>query len=195
MAPAPRAKWDMRAKLAGIGAVDVAGMRISTARIADEQALKAVVQILSENLLCSMSTVTAQHRAHISTAYFCFSEELVLYFLTHPGSMHCRNLLANSSMAVAVFSSSQNWADPDKGLQLFGTCNMTDGNESVRAERLYAERFPAYVEWRRQLRGEDLPLAYRFYGFVAEKVKILEEREFGDAVFVCGSVNRREGSA
>lgn len=180
----------MRTRLVDLRPVDVTGVRTRVAGVSDEPALQTLFVILNENVLCSMSTVTAGQRAHINTAYFCFSEELVLYFLSHPDSLHCRNLAKNSSMAVSVFSSSQKWTDPGRGIQLFGRCNRAEGEESLNAERLYANRFPAYLEWRRQRGGGDLALAYRFYSFVAENVKILEEREFGDAVFVEGEVNR-----
>ena len=64
--------------------------------------------------------------------------------------------------------------------------------ENPNAEQLYAQRFPAYSAWRQDLIEGDLALAYRFYEFLPQKIKILDEKQFGDAVFVCADVTRCE---
>ena len=63
------------------------------------------------------------------------------------------------------------------------------------AERLYGKRFPPYAKWMagRNEVGKRLR-TYRFYRFVARKVKILDEREFGAGVFVVAFVIRPGGS-
>jgi uncharacterized protein YhbP (UPF0306 family) len=142
------------------------------------------------NPLCSLSTVTPDARAHINTVYFCYSEELELYFLSHPRSMHCRNVAANSSMAMAVFSSKQQWLGPDRGVQLFGTAIQAENTEASKAEELYAKRFSAYRNWRSAGLGK-LESEYRFYRFVALRLKVLDEVSLGDAVFVSAAVDRK----
>lgn len=158
-----------------------------------EQKIKASIShMLQENVLCSMSTVTNHNRAHINTAYFSFSQELELYFLSDPSSLHCRNLSANPSMAMTIFNSSQNWIDPGLGLQLFGSCKETKGHHTVKAETMYVKRFPAYRKWKAGFikDGQRGSLWYRFYRFIPRVIKILDEREFGDAVFIFASVKR-----
>ena len=165
-------------------------IRVKTKGFSDERVLTSVFRILRENVLCSIATVTEQNLAHINTAYFCYSDELDLYFLSEPLSRHCRNLLANPSMAVAVYNSSQNWGGPDRGLQLFGTCRQARGAQAGKAERLYAERFPAYRDWVANLREDDAELGYRLYRFLTARLKVLDESEFGEAVFVRVAVTR-----
>jgi uncharacterized protein YhbP (UPF0306 family) len=146
--------------------------------------------MLRGNVLCSIATVGRGNRAHISTAYFCHSEQLELYFLSHPNSVHCRNLSQNSSAAIAVFSSAQNWGGPDSGLQLFGSCGEARGAQTGKAERLYGERFPKYSNWVRSQRGEpgqDL----RFYRFAVTRLKVLDDKAFGDGVVCHAAVERR----
>ena len=164
-------------------------------QISDKRVQSSVFGILGQNVLCSMSTVGPKNRAHINTAYFAYSPELELYFLSDSDSRHCRNLLRNPSMAIAVFSSSQEWSGHDRGIQLFGTCRRPRGRDAERAEHAYGDRFAAYGEWLRGTREADRTRvarlrSYAFYRFLPTDVKILDEREFG-AVFVVASVPTR----
>ena len=154
-----------------------------------------MLRILRNDVLCSIATVRGS-RAHVNTAYFAFSPALELYFLSAPDSVHCRNLEANPSMAMTVFSTAQTWGKPDRGVQLFGIAREARGHEADVAERWYAKRFRAYAlavagtseanrRQTRQLRS------YRFYRFVPVKAKILDEREFGGGVFVAVAIPRR----
>lgn len=165
-------------------------------RFSEGRVKGSILRILRGNVLCSMSTVAGGHRAHINTAYFCYSEDLELYFLSDPSSVHCRNLSTNSSMAMTVFSSSQKWGGPDRGMQLFGTCSELRERQATKAEQLYTKRFPSYGEWMAGLSKNDQLRAfrYRFYRFLPRKVKVLDEAKFGGAVFVIAAVRRDLGS-
>ena len=72
-----------------------------------------------------------------------------------------------------------------KGLQLFGECHNT--NELAKGEgyERYAARFPAFKEWIESLAPEDLKaVASRFFRFEPTRIKILDELEFGEEVFI-----------
>lgn len=161
----------------------------------DRRVQRSLARILRENVLCSMSTIAPRHRAHINTAYFRYSRELELFFLSDPSSLHCRNVRGNPSIAMAVFRSDQPWDKPGRGVQLFGRCSEVRGRKAKEAEELCGERFPAYG---RHLRGKSVEdrrmaaglRAYRFYRFVPRTVKILDEAEFGGGVFVVADVER-----
>jgi hypothetical protein len=99
-------------------------------------------------------------------------------------------------MAMTVFRSEQPWDEPGRGAQLFGRCAQARGRKTREAEALYGTRFPAYGRHLRGRREEDRRMAkglraYRFYRFVPRTVKILDEAEFGSAVFVVADVPRR----
>ena len=94
-----------RARLANIGSCNVRGIRIVTKGLSEGQVRRSVFRILKDTVLCSMATVTGDNRAHINTAYFCYSDELELYSLSHPNSLHCRNLSTNASMACLLYTS------------------------------------------------------------------------------------------
>jgi len=157
---------------------------------------RSVFRILRDSALCSMSTVAPGNRAHINTAYFCYSPDLNFYFLSDPDSLHCKNVERNPSMAMMVMNSSQTWGGSDRGIQLFGTCHRVRGPAAKEAERRYGSRFPAYATWLRRTdrsgrRGADLLRSYAFYRFVPTRIKILDEAEFGGAAFVIAGVTRR----
>jgi uncharacterized protein YhbP (UPF0306 family) len=146
--------------------------------------------VLEENGLCAWATVTQDGRAHINIGYFAQSTDFHLYLLSHPASLHCRNLATNASMAVAVFVSPQDWTAPGRGTQLFGSCTEVGGDEVRNADQVYGHRYTAYTAWKAALKPDDPARQYRFYRFVPDRIKILDEVEFGDAVFVQAEIVR-----
>jgi uncharacterized protein YhbP (UPF0306 family) len=165
-----------------------------------ERLHQVVARILKANMLCSMATRGDREQPHIHAAFFCFSDELALYFLSHPGAAHSRHLLRAREMAVAVFDGLQPWGAAHKGLQLFGRCALAEGAEEARARELYAARFPLYVDFtHRSTEGGPTPAStffeLRFYAFRPDRVKILDEDEFGDEVLVTAEVVNSSSSA
>jgi hypothetical protein len=160
------------------------GIKVIERNLSDERVQKSIRSILRENLLCSMATVAPGNRSHINTAYFCYSQDFELYFLSYPTSLHCRNLKSNPSMAMAIFSSKQTWGEPDRGLQLFGSCQEVRGPGEKRGRALYRERFPRYGSESPSLRQ------LRLYQFLPRRIKVFDEVEFGGGVFVNTYVRR-----
>lgn len=175
----------------GIHNVDVTGSPIDGPTVSEGGLRQSVFRVLEANVLCSMATVTPDGHAHINTAYFSYSDKLELYFWSHPDSLHCRNLQGNPSMAMTVFSSVQQWTNPGLGLQLFGPCEQASGSSANEAERSYRTRFPPYDKWREILKEDDPASRYRYYRFAVTAVKVLDEKDVGDAVWVLASVVRQ----
>jgi hypothetical protein len=154
----------------------------------------AVARILGANLLCSMATRGESGMPHMNTAFFCFSPDLILYFLSLPDSLHSHNLRHVPHMAVGVFDSRQHWGDPLAGLQFLGT-GAPAGLPAVReAQELYGARFPRYREqvagsWSGHAR-HSLLQRLQFYGFRPDRVHILDECEFGEDVFISARIVR-----
>ncbi len=86
-------------------------------------------------------------------------------------------------MAVTVFSSQQIWAGSDQGLQLFGLGGETIGRNLLKAEESYGNRFPGYMDWRKNLHPPDLGLEYRLYRFRAVRAKVYDEKSWKRSVF------------
>jgi len=165
-------------------------------RVSELRIRTSVLRILARNKLCSISTVARGNRAHINTAFFAFSNDFELYFLSDPGSLHCRNLSRNPSMAMTVFDSSQEWEASGRGLQMFGVCHRTRGDARRRATQVYGSRFPAFARWMNDTTEANQKRAgrlrsYALYRFLPNRVKVLDEKEFGGAVFIIAAVDRR----
>jgi uncharacterized protein YhbP (UPF0306 family) len=135
--------------------------------------------LLDESTLCSIATVSGK-QPHVNTAYFAWSADFRLVWLSEPRAKHSRNLRANRSAAVAVFNSHQIWGKPDRGIQLFGSAHELSGDAAEAAEHTYAGRFPAY-------RPDDNS-AYAFYELRPRTLKLFDEPELGRGVFVTARV-------
>jgi uncharacterized protein YhbP (UPF0306 family) len=138
--------------------------------------IKAVARSLLEaSTLCAISTVSPGDRAHVNTAYFAWTEELDVLWLSDPEAQHSRNLSRNPTAAIAVYDSTQTWGKPDRGIQLFGRAREA----APALEPVYAKRFPAYE-----------PTGYRLYRFRPNRLKLFDERALGPGVFVTVRVGR-----
>jgi uncharacterized protein YhbP (UPF0306 family) len=174
----------MSATFTQIRAIRVDGRPTEIEALTAERVRRSIIRILDGTSLGAWATVTTGGEAYVNTAYYSYSEDLVLHFMSHPDSLHCLNVSANSSMAVAIFASEQKWTDPGRGLQLFGRCDQLRGEDAATAEREYRQRFRAYTDWKGSLKPGNTALDYQFYHFVPRVVKLLDEAEFGDAVWV-----------
>jgi uncharacterized protein YhbP (UPF0306 family) len=154
----------------------------SKRRIASRRLAATARRLLDASTLCAVATVAPGARAHVNTAYFAWSPEFDLVWLSEPRARHSRNIRANPSVAVAVFSSEQNWGKADRGIQLFGTARELDRAGAGDAEALYAARFPDYEP--------DEMGAYRFYVLRTRRLKVFDEAELGAGVFVTARVGR-----
>ena len=174
--------------LSVIRIVDAASVPIPMSRITNRQIQRSVYQTLADNVLCSIASVTAEGNAHINTAYFSYTPDLKVYFLSHPNALHCQNILSNPSMALAIFSSNQTWGSPDRGLQLFGMCKQVTGREANKADRLYGKRFAKYAAWKANLASNLPERDYRLYRFITSELKVFDEKELGAGIFVVARV-------
>ena len=138
-------------------------------------------QLLQASTLCTIATVTPRGTAHANTAYFAWSQNFELVWLSEPRATHSRNLRANASAAIAVYDSSQTWGEPDRGIQLFGMARETSGDAAAETWTLYVKRFPRFAD-------SDLE-AYRFYTFRPRRLKLFDERTLGPATFVTARVD------
>lgn len=162
----------------------MSGMTVkrSSRRVAATRITTLARRLLDASTLCAISTVSRPGRAYVNTAYFAWSSTFRLVWLSAPEATHSKNLRSNPSAAVAVYDSTQTWGGPDRGIQLVGTARELSGRTAAEAERLYAQRFPAYTVTH---------LArYRFYRFDPRRLKIFDEQALGGGVIVTALVRR-----
>src|SRR5919201_2126343 len=120
-------------------AIELSKRRVAPGRLAAEAR-----SLLEVSTLCAIATVTSCGEAHVNTAYFAWSDEFQLVWLSEPHAQHSRNVRANGRASVAVYHSAQKWGGRDRGIQLFGTARELEHSADGDAEALYAARFPRY---------------------------------------------------
>ena len=157
-------------------------IRRSSRPVSPERIARAARRLLDASTLCAIATTSPRGRPHVNTAYFAFTNQFDVVWISERSARHSINLRANAASAVAVFDSSQRWGGPDRGIQLFGSAREASKGSAPDAEAAYARRFPAYEPG--QL------VAYRFYVFHPTSVKLFDERSFGAGVFVTARVDR-----
>jgi uncharacterized protein YhbP (UPF0306 family) len=150
--------------------------------IASSRIAATARQLLEASTLCAVATVAPGGQAHVSTAYFAWSPELDVVWLSEPRAKHSRNIRTNSSVAVAVYEPGQAWGGQDRGIQLFGTARELDRAGSGGAQALYAARFTDY--------DPAAMSVYRFYALRPRRLKVFDERELGTGVFVTARLAR-----
>ena len=153
--------------------------------VAASRMAKAARLLLDASTLCAIATVAPDGGAYINTAYFAWSPELNLVWLSEPGAKHSHNIRAGGMVAIAVYGSNQSWGKPDRGIQLFGSAWEADAANTAEAETVYASRFP---DSRRRGLG-----AYRLYIFHPSRLKLFDERELGAGRFVIARVDDSGG--
>jgi len=142
--------------------------RVSSARLRE-----LACELLDASTLCAIATVSPGGRAHANTAYFAWTADLQLVWLSDRAATHSRNLRANESAAIVVHDSTQTWGRPDRGIQLLGSARESGDGDAAAA---YAARFPALA---------DQPAsAYCYYRFRPARVKLFDETALGPGTFV-----------
>lgn len=67
----------------------------------------------------------------IATVYYSFDEDLNLYFLSDPSTLHCKQIAKNNKVAVAIAESPQDINKPKKGLQISGVAQQLSEIEKI----------------------------------------------------------------
>jgi len=123
----------------------------------------------------------------IATVFYCYDEELNLYFLSRLVRRHSQEILKNAQVAVAIADQNQIFGNEMKGLQIEGTCMPLSGEEARNAFAFYKQRFPKvegfmpeegltrYVE--SFSKGE---IIHRIWKVIPTKIKIFDESKYGD---------------
>lgn len=146
--------------------------------VSREEAMKSIEKIISRNKLLSMATVK-ENEPHINTAFYAY-EELNLYVLTPPETVHGKNLEQNNSVPVDIHDPRQEWTDEKKGLQIFGRAERC---ETEKAFNTYIERFPKLQRFAST--GQEVDeLDSEFYKITPERIKIFDEPRFGKETWV-----------
>jgi uncharacterized protein YhbP (UPF0306 family) len=154
---------------------------------------KLVRRVFSDTGLCSIASVAPSGEAYANSAYYAVNEDLVLYILTSPKSVHAANWVTNPSTAITVCDSNQAWDKPHRGLQLFGDANRVpdSGHASVFAH--YVSVHPGLNSWAQNADALLSTLESRFYAIRIHRLKMVDEAETGEEA-IEATVNRGQAT-
>jgi uncharacterized protein YhbP (UPF0306 family) len=115
----------------------------------------------------------------IATVYYTFDNDLNLYFLSDPATLHCKHIEQNNTVAVAIADSDQDIAAKKRGLQLIGEAKQISSAEKIRH---------ALGMWKEFLNVEDPELSYesmakktitgRMYKITPKRIKLFDQELF-----------------
>src|SRR3989344_3839743 len=125
--------------------------------------------------------VVATYGEHpwIASVYYSFDQNLNLYFLSDPDTLHCQQIAINPEVAVAIADSRQKPNEFKKGLQIYGVATqISDANKIKNALSL----------WKQTLQVTDPELTYqnmlkkivkgRMYKITPRKIKFFNQELF-----------------
>ena len=100
---------------------------------------QAVADYLAGHHVMTLATQGAE--GPWAAAVFYAGDGCSLIFLSSPTSRHCLNLAQDARCAATIQEDYRDWARI-KGIQLEGRVSELQGDEAVRAQQLYGEKFP-----------------------------------------------------
>lgn len=161
-------------------------MRIITfARIIVPMSDKDVKSLIHDYISSHIQFALATNGKHpwIATMYYGVDDDLNMYFLTDPATIHAQALKENPLVSAVIADSPQNPASKKIGIQLYGHASEIEGEEAIKA---------GFAIWREVLKVTDPKysyegiksgeLHYRLYKLVPKKIKYYNEElwEEGD---------------
>lgn len=94
-----------------------------------EQDIEYMKKYLADHF--QMVLATSDTFPWISTLYYSFDDQMNIYFLTSPDTIHGKQLKSNPKVAIAIADSPQNPTAKKKGLQIYGLCEQISGARKV----------------------------------------------------------------
>ena len=110
----------------------------------------------------------------IATVYYTFDNDLNLYFLSDPATLHCKQIGENNKVAVAIAESPQDINKPKRGLQVSGVAEQLTTVEKVTQ---------ALKLWKQYLHVRDPKLTYKavkksMYKITPKRIKLFDQDLF-----------------
>jgi uncharacterized protein len=141
--------------------------------------------ILEDTILFTLATLERDKDGTVNpwtnTAYFAWTEDFRLHFLSPPSSRHCRNIADNPSIALTVFDTRQSGEGGKVGLQAAGRCARSTGSQLEKALRSYQARFDGFDKVIAEPADFDkTAMESRLYTVTLTSVKVFDEPAFGE---------------
>ena len=115
----------------------------------------------------------------IASVFYCFDNDLNIYFISAPSTLHGRQMEKNKKVAAAIADSHQKPSDVKRGLQIFGTVEKISGVNKIRyAIRLWKDFLNVQ---RPDISLENMKKGLykgRMYRLTPKKIKLFDQEKF-----------------
>lgn len=108
------------------------------------EALAVVRAFLGERYTLTLATIGPDGHPQAADVYYAETDDLILYFISIPGSRHATNIARDPHVAATIHADTTRWRDI-RGVQLEGICLRVTGVERARAWALYTAKYPFVV--------------------------------------------------
>lgn len=142
--------------------------------MSDKKTIDEIKSYLRSHIQLALAT-NGEH-PWIATMYYGVSNDLTIYFLTNPKTIHATGLMINPLVSAAIADSPQDPSSKKSGLQLYGHASLLTEESELRA---------GFKIWRDVLKVTDPKYSYegiqsgefqyRLYKLVPKKIKYYNE--------------------
>lgn len=106
---------------------------------------RSIKEVLASSQLMAMATVDLKNnQPNCSNAYFCFDNDLTLYFISENRAEHCRLIEECPNVMCSIYKQWETWGENLQGVQLAGRCTKLSGLDALKGLNCYAGRFSAF---------------------------------------------------
>ena len=136
-----------------------------------------ILDFLVKNKL--MSVATFGDFPWIASVYYTFDNDLNVYFLSSPTTLHCKQIEINNEVAISIADSDQDIGALKRGLQISGIAErISDTKKVIHALKI----------WKQSLGVKDPELTYenmikqvingRMYKIIPKRIKLFGQKLF-----------------
>ena len=115
----------------------------------------------------------------IASVYYTFDNDLNVYFLSSPTTLHCKQIEINNKVAISIADSDQDIGALKRGLQISGIAErISDTKKVIHALKI----------WKQSLGVKDPELTYenmikqvingRMYKIIPKRIKLFDQKLF-----------------
>lgn len=94
-----------------------------------EQVLKLITEFMKPRY--QMVLATYGDDPWIATLYYSFDNNLNIYFLSSPETLHCQHIATQPKVAVSIADSPQKPASKKKGVQIYGLAEQISDKQKI----------------------------------------------------------------
>ncbi len=94
---------------------------------------KEVLRQIKKFIASKYQMVFATYGEHpwIATLYYSSDEDLNVYFLSNPETLHCKQIVENPHVALSIADSPQEPSSKKKGIQIYGISEQISDKQKI----------------------------------------------------------------